>query len=417
MKTLKTTPLLLALLVALPASAATRALLPAAPQDMVPTTLQPRAPAIRNAIPAAAIPQVTVERAPVSVSWALPHDQPLQSLARPFARDSREYWIDVSATELQRGVSLPLSAPGALIRISPSDAVGGRLQPKDMRLKLGRRSLAADQATSLVAGTQALRAAGMSLPEASLVMRLKPELGSGMATLQAPGASGRYVVHVFEPQSPYTVDARGDRDDLLLGNAVHVRVAMHGARGDLPLVAAGGFLRAPDGHTTLLDYQRQADGSFAVDAQPRDIPRTPGLWELHSFTVGTAPDGQEVRRDTTTVFAAAAADARLDGTAAIHRAGGQGIAVALGIQAVSASRYAVSGVLYGRDRRGRLVPAAFAQSAAWLRPGRHQLVLRYDPDSLHGVGAPYELRDVRLQDQPAVALIERRALALRFDTP
>ncbi len=408
---------LLAICTALPAFAGTHVLLPAQSGDMLPSTLLARAVAARPDPAIASAPPMHVERRPVSISWALPHDATLQSLPQPFTRSSREYWIDVSASELQQGIRLPLSAPGAIIRLSPSDPVGGHLQPGNVRLQLGHQSLTLDRAASTLADAQSLQAAGMDVPLASTVLKLRPELGSGLATLQAPTASGRYVVHVFEPQSPFTVTARADRDDLLLGGDVHVRVAMQEADKDTPLVAVGGFLRAPDGSTTLLDYQRQDDGSFTTDARPGNIPATPGLWEVHSFTAGTDAAGNEVRRDTTTVFAAAVPTARFSGIAETAKAGDRGIDIALGVIAQSASRFAASAVLYGRAADGLMVPAAFAQSAAMLRKGDGQLVLHYDRASLKGIGAPYELHDLRLQDQPALGLVERRALAMRFDTP
>lgn len=410
---------LLAICTAAPAFATTHAMLPAQAGDLVPSTLRARVaprPRLKWAPTSPATPQVRMETQPVSVNWPLPHDSPVQSEAQPFTRSSREYWMDVSASELQQGVKLPVTAPGALIRLSPGDAQVGRLQPGDVHIQLGRQSLNATDATSQLADTQSLRTAGMDVPAASMVMKLKPELGSGVATLQVPAASGRYVVHVFEPQSPFTVTARADRNDLLLGGNVHLRVAMHDQSKDLPLDAVGGFLRAPDGSTTMLSYRRQKDGSYIANAQPRNIPSTPGLWEVHSFTSGTDASGQEVRRDTTTVFSAAVPDARLSGLVTTARAADQGIDITLGITAQSASRFAVTGVLYGRDDSGRMVPAAFAQSAAVLNRGNGQLVLHYDPTSLAGISAPYELHDLRLQDQPAVGLLERHAVALRFSS-
>lgn len=400
-----------------PAFAGTHTLLPPQTGDMVPTVLIAHT-APNTTTLATPATGVHVERQPVSISWPLAHNAPLQPIPQAFTRSSREYWTDVSASELQQGIRLPLSAPGAIIRLSPSDRIGGRLHPTNMRLQLGRQSLPVDKAAIQIADAQSLHAAGMDVPDASVVIRLKPELGSGLATLQAPAASGRYVVHVFEPESTLSVRAHADRDDLLLGHHVHVRVAMQDGDRPTPLIAAGGFLRAPDGTTTLLDYHRQADGSFTVDAMPTTISSTPGLWEVHSFTVGDDAAGNEVRRDTTTVFAAATPDARLDGVAETRRASDQGIDITLGVKAANSSRYAVSGVLYGRDTgTGKLVPAAYAQSAAWLPSGDGRLVLHYDPTSLHGIGAPYELHDLRLQDQPAISLVERRALAMRFDSP
>ena len=407
----------LAIFASVPAYAGTLALLPAQPTDMVPATLLTRIAPAPTSMVAAHAPQVRIEPLPIRVSWALPHDSPVESVTQPFTRSSREYWMDVSASALQQGVQLPLSAPGAIIRLSPSDPVGGRLQPTGVWLQLGRQTLNLAQASSQLADAQSLHAAGMDVPQASMVIKLKPALGKGLATLRAPGASGRYVVHVFEPQSAFTVTAQADRDDLLLGGDVHVRVRMLDADKASPLTAVGGFLRAPDGTTTTLAYQRQPDGSFSTDAQPKNIPSTPGLWEVHSFTAGFDAAGNEVRRDTTTVFAAAVPIARFSGIARTARAADQGIDIALGVTAQSGSRFAASAVLYGRAADGQMVPAAFAQSAAVLRPGDRQLVLHFDPASIAGVGAPYDLHDLRLQDQPAVGLLERQALALRFDTP
>ncbi len=411
---------LLAALATAPAWAATQALLPAQDSDMVPATLTAHAalPTITaQAAKTVAMPQVHAERQPVSINWALPHDGAIQAVPQSFARSSREYWLDASADDLKQGLQLPLTAPGAIIRVSPSDTVHGQLAPEKVQLRLGNQSLSADRAASQLADATTMRAAGMNVPAASLVMRLKPELGSGVATLQAASPSGRYVVHVFEPNSSLTVSARADRDDALLGQHVHVSVGMQDAGKARPLQSVDGFLRAPDGSTTPLDYRAQADGSYAADVAPARASAVPGLWEIHSFSVGDDGAGHAVRRDTTTVFSAAAPDARLDGSAEVKRAAGQGIDVGVGVTAAGASRYAVSGVLYGRDSSGHMVPAAYAQSAAWLPAGNGKLVLHYDASNLHGVGAPYELHDLRLQDQPAIALIERRALALRFDAP
>ena len=408
---------LLVIFAAAPAMAGTHALLPAQADDMVPPSLQARSAGTRLTATSAAATRMHVERRPVSVSWPLAQDATLQAVPQAFSRSSREYWRDVSATELQQGLKLPLTAPGAIIRLSPGDQAVGKLDPTSVRLQLGRQSLSAAAASSQVADTAQLHAAGMDVPAASMVMRLKPELGSGVATLQVASARGRYVVHVFEPQSPFAVTAQGNRDDLLLGEAIKVRVVLRDADRALPLSSVGGLLRAPDGSTTPLSFRRQADGSFTVDVRPRSIPTTPGLWEVHSFTQGTDSAGHEIRRDTTTVFAAAQPDARLSGLASTAVATDRGLDISLGVDAVSASRYAISGVLYGRATDGRMVPAAFAQSANWLPAGKCQLTLHYDPYSRKGIGAPYELHDLRLQDQPAVGLLERRAVAMRFDTP
>ena len=78
-----------------------------------------------------------------------------------------------------------------------------------------------------------------------------------------------------------------------------------------------------------------------------------------------------------------------------------------------ASRYQASAVLYGTGADGQLHPAAIAQSAAWLERGKTSLNLRYDASSLAtALGAPWELRDLRLVNQADMGLLERRERAL-----
>jgi hypothetical protein len=276
---------MLAIFTAAPAFAATHALLPAQPGDLVPTILRARTvervgPQLRHAPASPATPQIRMETQPVSISWALPHDSPVQSDPQPFTRSSREYWMDVSASDLQQGVKLPLTAPGALIRLSPGDAQVGRLQPDNVRVQLGQQTLNASDATSQLADTQSLKAVGMDVPEASMVMKLKPELGSGVATLHVAAASGRYVVHVFEPQSAFTVTARADHNDLLLGGNVKLRVAMQDDGKPLPLNAVGGFLRAPDPADLSASVRWQLRRQRAA-AQHSEHPGPVGSAQLH----------------------------------------------------------------------------------------------------------------------------------------
>ncbi|MGO4701279.1 DUF4785 domain-containing protein [Dyella sp. 2RAB6] len=412
-------PLMLALLAgALPLSAfaATQNLLPAQAGDLVPTLVH-----ARTANPTAAVssrlaptaPQVHTERQPIQVSWALNSTESLQATPAPVRRESREYWREVSDTELQRGVELSTTAPGAIIRLSPGQG-GARLQPADLRLQVGGKRFDGNAATRHVADTEQLKAAGMEATDASMALQLRPDLGAGRTTLQAPTARGRYVVYVYEPQSPLVVEAQANRPELLLGGNLQVAVNLRDGKQQRALSAASGVLRSPDGDTTPLSFQRQADGSFVATASPAKQAGIPGLWEVQSTVTGTDANGREVRRNVNTAVAVAVPDARFTGNAEPQRASDGGVDIAFGVDIRSGSRYAVSGVLYGRGANGAQVPVAYAQSAAWLETGSGELRLHFDPASLHGVAPPYELRDLRLQDQPAVGLVERRANALRF---
>jgi len=412
-------PLMLVLLAGtLPVSAiaATQNLLPAQSDDLVPTLVHarmasPTATVSNRLAPAA--PQVHEERQPIQVSWALNAAQPLEATPQPTRRESREYWREVSDTELQRGIELSTTAPGAIIRLSPGRG-GTRIQPADLRVRVGNRQFEGAAAMRHVADTEQLQAAGMEATDASMALQLRADLGAGRTTLQAPKAHGRYVVYVYEPQSPLVVEARANRAELLLGGNLQVSLNLRDNARQRALGGATGVLRSPDGNTTPLSFQRQADGSFVATASPTQQAGLPGLWEVQSTVTGTDAGGREVRRNVNTAFAVAVPDARFTGSVEPKRASDGGIDIALGVDVRSGSRYAVSAVLYGRGADGRAQPVAYAQSAAWLENGSGELRLHFDPASLQGAAPPYELRDLRLQDQPAVGLVERRAQALRF---
>ncbi|WNL47523.1 DUF4785 family protein [Dyella sp. BiH032] len=400
----------------LTAFAASQSLLPPQAGDLVPTLVHARiaspAATVSSRLSPAA-PQVHEERQPIQVSWALNPADPLDAAPQPVRRESREYWREVSDTELQRGVELSTTAPGAIIRLSPGQG-SARIQAADMRLQIGGKQFDGRTATRHVADAAQLQAAGMDATDASLALQLRPDLGAGRTTLQAATARGRYVVYVYEPQSPLVVEAQADRPELLLGGSLQVSVNLRDGAQPRALGEATGVLRSPDGETTPLRYRRQAGGGFVAIASPAKQAAVPGLWEAQSIVTGTDASGREVRRNVTTTFAVAVPDARFVGTAEPRRATDGGIDIAFSVDVQSGSRYAVSGVLYGRNAEGAVLPAAYAQSAAWLEAGNGELHLRFDPASLRGLAPPYELHDLRLQDQPAMGLVERRATALRF---
>lgn len=376
-------------------------LLARAPHDLVPPHL--------DSAKAARLDTAHLDRAPVALSWPLDPAQALDARPRVHVAESREYWIDASQDELQRGVRLALSAPGAVVRLSPHGGnAGATIAASDVELRSAGRRL--DHATALrsAADAEAMRTAGMDVPQGSTVLRLADDVAAGSIELAVPTARGSYLVHVFEPASTLVLELAADRDGIAGGDSLRFRANLQGAAG---LARLGGLVSAPDGASQAIDFVRQRDGSYLASVTP-DVAHAggPGLWEVHAF--GVASGKLAIPRDAKTAFAVSLPVARLDGS--VTREDGNGIALAVGVQATVASRYGISGVLYGTGKDGALHPAALAQSAAWLEAGHGQLELRYDTATV-ALGAPWELRDLRLVNQADMSVQERRerALALR----
>ena len=358
----------------------------------------------------APLPPGQFEREPVQFAWAL---DPSDAVSAPMVEvmESRSFWRTVEAAELQRGVEVELSAPGAVIQLSP--AAGARALPA--------QSLKVRDAANRVMDTRQfesaqLQQAGMAVTPGTQLLKL--ESGDiGRYRLQAADGQGRYVLQVLEPNSPVVLRARTDRAVAFAGSRISLQVDMDGAQSAAaslaqrlaraPLVGQG-LLVAPDGRTWDVPLQAGRGGGLSSTvALPAEGSDAPGLWELQVF----AEQGG-IARDTRLAFAVARPTARIAGS--IRAANLADLRFPL--QVGAPGRYEVRATLFATGSDGQLRPVAQGHSAAWFNAaGAGQLRLSFAGVALPaGYGAPYELREVELHDQSRMAPIERRARALRF---
>lgn len=387
-----------ATLAAAPAQAA-QALRAAIAGDQVPVTLV-----------AAPLPADDSERVPLAFAWALDPTQPLQAPGT-YAAVSRSYWQQVDAAELQRGLDLPLTAPDAVIQLSPG--AGARALPAEA---LQVRDAAGRTTVARSVDARQLQAAGMAVSDGSSMLRTGASSAVGVYRLQSRQAQGRYVVQVLEPNSSVRLEVQAQQAHVLAGGSVQLqaRLLEDGASAATLTARRGSFggealLVAPDGRSWPQRLRRTADGRLQAQVRiPAEASSVQGLWELQVFSQA---DG--VLRDGKVAFAVAQPTARFSGEATPDTASRQ---VSLPLQVAAAGRYEARGTLYATGADGQLQPVAQAHAAAWFEgAGRGALVLPFDRAALPaGFGAPYELRDLQLQDQSRMAPIESRALALRF---
>lgn len=370
-------------------------LLPAAAGDRV----APRAIASK-----AAIDRSQLDRAPVSVSWKQEASAVITSADTPYRAESREFWQDVDAAQLRAGVSFALSAPGAVVRISPQ--ASARSAPIDVRqLEISRDGQALDNASavsSVISANDRTQGA-VEFPEGSSAFRFSDAAGAGVFTLRSAQASGRYLLHVYDVGSPISLSAQATRDTFFAGENFAATVRLDGAA----VHSIAGTLRSPDGQLQDVQLMARGDGSHAVSAR-LGLPALGASQGLYELQVGAASGrAGELRRDVRTAFAIAAPTANLSGSITQNTESRSGLAFDVGVQVGTASRYALEAQLYVDG-----APFATAQSAAWLEAGSGRLTLRFEP-SLFENGQPsrFELRDLRLSDQAQLVTLERRALA------
>lgn len=354
-----------------------------------------QAPSRVVALPA---PSAQIERAPVSFAWKL---DPTQALIAPalYVAQSREYWQTVDAAQLDSGVQLKMSAPGSLIRISP--AKGARALRTEELLITDSRGTAQLQN---IASSKQLVDAGMDVQTGTVIAKLGQQEGAGLYTLRVPKAEGQYLVHVFEPQSSDVLRAGADRSHALAGSSLRFDVDFSRAGKLATGLQAEAMLVAPDGRSWPVALSSKGNGLSADVKLPAKVGTAPGLWELQVFA-----NADGIQRDARTAFAVSAPTARFNGVFAFNA---KTMRMALPVQTGSTGRYEARGTLFATGSDGVMRPVSEAHSAAWMKPGNGVLTLQFDRAHLpQGYGAPFEVRQLELNDQSRMAPLESRERA------
>ena len=354
-----------------------------------------QAPSRLVALPA---PSAQIERAPVSFSWKL---DPAQALVAPTPNvaQSREYWQTVDAAELDRGLQLKMSAPGSLIRISPTQGARA-LRTEELQINDSQGAAKVQN----IASAKQLVDAGMDVQTGTVIAKLGDQEGADTYTVRVPKAQGQYLVHVFEPQSSDILRAGADRSHALAGSSLRFDVDFSRAGKLSSALKADAMLVAPDGRSWPVALASNGNGLSANVKLPANVGTAPGLWELQVFA-----NADGIQRDARTSFAVAAPTARFNGVFAFNA---KTMRMALPVQTGSTGRYEARGTLFATAADGVMRPVSEAHSAAWIKRGNGMLVLQFDRAHLpQGYGAPFEVRELKLNDQSRMAPLESRERA------
>lgn len=361
-----------------------------------------------------------LEREPVDFAWPLDPDAPLFETP-PFKAESREFWTRLSAAELHSGHRFQTTAAVALIRLSPGTPQAKRtaLNLDTLQLRHNGQTLDMHQAVRVAADAEQMKAAGVDFGEGSLVFQLAPHIGPGLIELAAPQAEGEWLLHVHEPDSRFRLELGADRSHLLSGETLVLNATLHDGDQRRSAQRIGGLVTAPDGRSVEIDFSPDGLGGYQARFQvPDSASPMPGLWEVHTFA--SHHDGKAqtaLLRDAKTSFALAEPTARLRNQARIGYDKSGAMSLDLALDVASPGRYELRGVLYGSTAQGTLKPFAIAHSARWLDVGEGHIRLNFSPELMTGSGlaAPFELRDLRLNDQSRHGHLETRARALRIE--
>lgn len=385
-----------------------------APQQYGDVTVEELAPA------ALAAPVGNAARETVHFSWKA---AATGAKNEPHTSESRGYWFRASAAELDKGLDIDTSAPGAVVKLSPLGA-SPAFDPNQLELIDSRgRVFRGSAGMSLVVDAESLAGSGTPFPAGVSAFRVSPELGKGRFVLRSTTPSdgqGNYHVHVQESESSVVLRMRAARDIYLYGQELSVETRLQdvSAGSGLQVQQISGYVLSPAGETIPVDFQRGKDGALVVRMPLKQRAVTlPGLWEIHADVRGRQEGGTFVRRNVKTAFGYAVPQARLAGSVTVEMSGDEGIRATLSVDVGSAGRYQLRGTLYGSDAKGMMVPIMVSDSAAWLDPADKEMDLVFDKALLAaaGLSAPFEVHDLYFMDQSRMEVLHRQEHALTLN--
>ncbi|MDT8408395.1 MAG: hypothetical protein RQ741_02230 [Wenzhouxiangellaceae bacterium] len=365
---------------------------------------------------AAAIPESRhSETAPVAFAWAL-EDVSANTRAPQSAHvESRQYWVDATGAELARGVSLPLTARGAVIRVSPLEAGGDvRIDPASVRLSVDGRSFDSSRSMLHVTDGAALQKQGMSVPPQTIAFKLDQAIPAGrleLSVAQLPDDQ-QLVVHVFEPESDWVARLALPRHTFLAGEMLEFGFGLGTGQDKAGVDSIQAVLADPFAQKTWeLQIDKRAGTLTRRAPGDRFVSGFDGLFEAYVY-LETVHDGMTIRRDLKLPVSIVPPLARFTGQTRAMQDGG--LKLELGIQTARPGRFQVNGQIFGTSANGSLEPLAIAQAAALIEARTGSIELQVNKRMLQasGLSAPFEVRNLELLDQGRMFLLQRQHRAL-----
>ena len=353
------------------------------------------------------LPDGFIEKKAVHFSQKISADSQIASQPQGYKAVSDEYWFEVTGEQLNNGVDLAISTPGALIRLSGKQVKGQfapaaiAIDPDQIELSIGNRSLS--QAIEQTVSQQALATANI-FPNSSAI-KLNKAIGKGdfkLKVKQRLAANQRYIINVKEKGSEHKLNLALPKQSYIQGETVSFDATMTSNKGAIGQVNNHAYVKMPSGEKRPVNFV-QANGKYQIAIPNSLIASKRGeLYELHLESKAN-DNGLTVRRNAKVAFAVAQPTARIQSDLIM-----QASAAKVTLTVASEGRYEISGLVYGTDISGKQVPMMLSRSAYYLTPGEHNIELRFDNNIMKnsGLKAPYTVKNIRLMDQSRMALIQ-----------
>ncbi|WP_395377698.1 DUF4785 domain-containing protein [Marinicella sp. W31] len=338
----------------------------------------------------------------VQFNYPLDPQQKISDKVSAHTEQSRQYWLDTTAAQLQTGLDLPISGTTAYVRISPlNSGEKNQLNPSQIKLDASSGEV---QIESFVDAEQ-LNQAGASFTDSTIAFKVHTD-AAGAVRLSIPditNTSEAYVITVLEPESPHILKLSMDQHSYAAGSVAKIYANMKSGQQN-QAANLQGYMRSADGSVIAqLRFKAIKNGGYEAEVSlPQGQSLATGLWEIHAIAE-SRHHGIRILRDAQSSFAVNLNTARFNGS--LNAANN---ALSIGVEVADAGRYEIRGVLMGTDRQGQLRPLAMLMSARWLNPGHSNIAFDLEPlaNKNAAFSAPFVIRQLQLTNQSRLAPVQ-----------
>jgi hypothetical protein len=356
---------------------------------------------------------VNNEQQAVKFHYSLLGSEPLSDNNQGYLAESKQYWLNTTASKLGQGIQLPVTSDLAVIRINP-------LNPSTSSKSLNQQDIVINQfdqtlTVDVFANSEQLKATGMPVSDHTVALKVRTQ--PGMLTLSMPTATksltkgDTFVVHVFEPNSDYSLQLKTSQQQYAANQLITVNSQMLSQQGAHQM-SIQGYITQPNGKKVAdLNFQPHKNGDYQASTdQLTGQSLAHGLWEIHTVASSNI-NGLKVMRDVSTAFALSLPTARINQQMAVNNH-----VLKLGLDVAVAGRYELSGVLSGINNQGEKQPIAMLMSAAQLNKGQVALNLDLPQDLIHqsGFKGPFVVDHINLKNQSLMVPVQQLSSSIQL---
>lgn len=295
--------------------------------------------------------------------------------ARSNRQTSYGYTKRVTSAQLNAGVKITTTAPGAVIRISPLQK--NQAVPTLHITTPKKQVLGLKEASSLYSQNGALDES-IDTSTHQTITQINPQLGAGEFTLQSTailklqGAKAQtnaaYMVHVLDKYSADYMQIETNATHYHHGDTVITTLSF----GEVPHEASdiSAFIVGPQGQKIPLEFTKEGSNTFtARTVLTSEVNDKGENWHVEADVICGA--GHSLfRRSGHTAFSYSIPSARL---VRIQKSAVKPLTFVASIEVATASRYVLQSVLFEKNGAGAPLPLKMVQKAQWLEPGIQQV--------------------------------------------